>query len=54
MKYNNNLEDLRQRMAVMVSTFYKMFGYMPGISELQDALGDEYRPVMDEYMMACA
>ncbi len=49
MRNNTNLNELRQRMEVMVSTFYKMFGCMPDIGELYDALGNEYLPVIYEY-----
>ncbi len=49
MRNNSYMEELRQRMAVMVSTFYKMFGYMPDASELYIALGNEYLPVLAEH-----
>ena len=49
MMSRHDLEELRQRMEVMVVTYFKMNGCKPGIEELYEALGSEYAPVLAEY-----
>lgn len=43
------LNELRQRMEVAVSTYYKMFGHRPSSEELSRELGAEFAPVLREY-----
>ncbi|MCI6173334.1 MAG: hypothetical protein MR671_03630 [Clostridiales bacterium] len=43
------INELRQRMNVAVSTFYRLFGYMPSVEELKDELGSEFAPVLATY-----
>ncbi len=45
----NNIADLRQHMNVMISTYFHLFGFMPDIKVLSDALGSEYKEVLEEY-----
>ncbi len=49
MRNTMNLDDLRQRMEVAVSTFYRLFGFMPSAEELSRELGSEYEAVLAEY-----
>ncbi len=44
-----SLDELRQRMEVVISTYFNMFGCVPDINELYDALGEEYMPVLAEF-----
>lgn len=44
-----HINELRQRMEVAVSTYYKIFGYKPSNEELSKELGAEFAPVLREY-----
>lgn len=43
------INELRQRMEVAVSTYYKIFGVRPSSEELSRELGSEFAPVLREY-----
>lgn len=49
MMNNMYLNELRQRMNVAVSTFYRLNGRMPSEEELTFELGEEFAPVLPEY-----
>ena len=44
-------EELRQTMMVCIETLQMMNGQMPGPEELSQALGEEYKAVLAEYLM---
>ena len=48
-KNTERLNELRQRMEVAVSTYFRLNGSMPDIRELYEELGSEYAPVLGEY-----
>lgn len=43
------INELRQRMEVAVSTYYKLFGCKPSYEELSKELGVEFAPVLRKY-----
>lgn len=47
-----NLNELRQKMEVVIKTLYNINGMMPSAEELYTALGTEYLPVLGEYVYA--
>lgn len=48
-KNTSKLNELRQRMEVAVSTYFRLNGSMPDTRELYKELGSEYAPVIGEY-----
>lgn len=46
---NSKINELKQKLNMVISTFYNIYGILPSASDLYHRLGSEYSLVIEEY-----
>ena len=51
---NSKINELKQKLNMVISTFYNIYGIIPSAADLYYRLGSEYSLVIEEYLGSLA